>query len=80
MCHVSVELDKAMDGNGGKSDFAKYADKWTREDVYNFFDHAYTQTMRLRSGFGSDAYQSLVFLAALLKFKKIPSVDEVCGA
>lgn len=80
MCHVSVELDKVMDGNSGKSDFAKYADKWTREDVYNFFDHAYTQTMRLRSGFGSDAYQSLVFLAALLKFKKIPSVDEVRGA
>lgn len=79
LCHVSIELDKAMDKRNSNSPYAKYVRKWTREDVYNFFEQAYVQTLKLRSNSSMCAYDSLVYLAALLKFRNIPSVSEVFG-
>ena len=79
MCSVAIALDKVLDGKEKKSEYMKYADKWEREDVYNFFNQAYDQIMILRSGASLSAYESLVYLASLLKFKRIPSVSEVKG-
>lgn len=76
MCHVSIELDKAMDSRNS-SEYSEYVKYWTREDVYNFFDQSYTQTLKLRSSVGGDPYNCLVYLASLLAFKRIPSVEQV---
>lgn len=76
MCHVAIELDKAMDSKSS-TDYSKYVKYWTREDVYNFFEQAYTQTLKLRSSVGGEAYNCLVYLASLLAFKRIPSVEQV---
>lgn len=77
LCHVSIELDKLMDRKNTNSPYAQYVKLWTREDVYNFFEQAYVQTLKLRSSSSFNSYDSLVYLAALLKFKNIPSVGEV---
>ena len=75
LCHVSIELDKAMDSRA-ETPYSKYVKMWTREDVYNFFEQAYCKTLELRSGLGSSAYDALTYLASLLKFKSIPSVEQ----
>ena len=75
MCHVSIELDKAMDSRS-ETPFTKYTVKWTRPDVYNFFDQAYSQLMSLRSGIAVSSYDSLLYLASLLRFSRIPSVNQ----
>ena len=77
LCHVSIELDKAMDKKGSNSSYSKYVKLWTREDVYNFFEQAYTQTLKMRSTVSCDPYYCIVYLASLLKFKHIPSVSQV---
>lgn len=77
LCHVSLELDKVMDGKAKDSQISKYVGRWTREDVYNFYEQAYTQTFKLRTYSFYDVYECLVFLAGLLAFKRIPSVEQV---
>lgn len=77
LCHVSIELDKAMDSHK-ETEYSKYVKYWTREDVYNFFEQAYTSTLQLRSEVGGDVYESLIYLASLLRFTKIPSVEQTC--
>lgn len=77
MCHVAIELDKAMDGRVKDSPYTKYKKYWTRPDVYNFFEQCYTQTLKLRSATAGSAYSSLVYIASLLNFKQIPSVTQV---
>lgn len=77
MCHVAIELDKAMHNSKADCKFRNYVNRWTCEDIYNFFDNCYTETLRLRSSTGGDVYESLIRLAALLKFKRIPGVKEV---
>ena len=77
MCHVAIELDKALTKKSIDTFAQKYTSNWSVEDVYNFFDQAYTQTLKLRSSIGGNPYNSLVYLASLLKFSKIPSVKQV---
>lgn len=77
MCHVAIELDKALTKKSIDTFAQKYASNWGVEDVYNFFDQAYTQILKLRSSTGGSAYNSLIYLASLLKFSKIPSVKQV---
>lgn len=76
MCHVAIELDKAMDSKNN-TPFSEYVRYWTREDVYNYFEQSYTQILKLRSETGGNAYRCLVYLSSLLKFKVIPSVKEI---
>lgn len=77
MCHVAIELDKAMDSKMQSTEYSKYVKLWTRPDVYNFFEQCYVQTLKLRSSTATSAYSSLVYVASLLNFKHIPSVAEV---
>lgn len=77
LCHVAIELDKAMDSKMQNTEYSKYVKFWTRPDVYNFFEQCYVQTLKLRSSTVSSVYSSLVYVAALLNFKRIPSVREV---
>lgn len=76
LCHVSIELDKAMDSRSS-SNYSKYVKSWTRPDVYNFFEQCYCATLKLRSEASSSSMDCLVFLASLLKFKPIPSVEQI---
>lgn len=76
MCHVAIELDKAMDSRS-PTEYSKYVKFWSREDVYNFFDQAYTQTLSMRSSLSTDAYSVMVYIASLLRFNKIPSVEQM---
>lgn len=76
MCHVAIELDKAMDSRK-ETPYSKYVKHWTREDVYNFFEQAYTLTLQLRSEVGGNPYEALIYLTSLLKFKHIPSVENM---
>ena len=77
MCHVAINLDKCMDKRNTDLPESKYVKYWTREDVYNFYEQAYNQTLKLRSTVGGNAYDSLVYLASLLRYRNIPSISEV---
>lgn len=76
MCHVAIELDKAMDSRA-PTEYSKYVKYWSREDVYNFFEQSYTQTLNMRSSLNVDAYSVIVYLSSLLRFNHIPSVEQM---
>ena len=53
-----------------------YIKRWTLEDVYNMFMNSYAELVKLRS-YSTDYYSSLTYLLSLLKFSKIPSVEDM---
>lgn len=73
---VAVELDKIFDNRWVESELSKFAKKWTREDIYNLFMQSFHQLELIRS-ISADPTNCIYFLAALLHFKQIPSIEEL---
>lgn len=76
-CHVAIELDKTFTNRRTETIVSKYIKKWSMEDIYNFFEQCYTQTLKLRSYTNYKVYDCIVYLASLLKFTHIPSIKQV---
>lgn len=73
---VAVEMDKIFDSRWVDSELSEFAKQWTRLDIYNLFMQAYHQLELLRS-MSIDPMNCIYYLAALLGFKFIPSVEEM---
>lgn len=69
-----IELDKCLDNKYTQSPLQKASKLWTRYDVYWMFNHTYNALKQLRSGYTVDSEVYIVYLAALLKFKQIPTL------
>jgi len=70
-----IELDKCLDNKYTQSPLQKVSKQWTRYDVYWMFNHTYKALKQLREGYSSDASLYIIYLAALLRFKNIPSIQ-----
>lgn len=70
-----IELDKCLDNKYTQSPLQKASKLWTRYDVYWMFNHTYNALKQLRSGYTADSDVYIVYLAALLKFKPIPTLQ-----
>ena len=77
--NTMTELDKVLDNKYANSPVKKFADKWTRPDVYYMFNHTYNALESIRSGAIVNIYDMLVYLGALLKFKNIPDLEVLAG-
>lgn len=75
MLKTALELDKCLDNKYASSIVQKASKLWTRYDVYYFFNHAYKALKQLREGYTNDASLYIVYLAALLRFTQIPTID-----
>ena len=70
-----IELDKCLDNKYAQSALQKASKLWTRYDVYWMFNHTYNSLKQLRLGYTSDPAVYIIYLAALLRFKQIPSLQ-----
>lgn len=70
-----VELDKLLDSSYAESNLRPYVKYWSREDIYHMFMHTYAQLVKLRSSTYSDVMNSVIYLIALLKFSRIPTLE-----
>lgn len=70
-----IELDKCKDKAYSDSPIKKFSKLWTREDIYNMFMQTYNEIEKLRTISCSSPVNHLIYLASLLQFKKIPSVE-----
>lgn len=70
-----IELDKCMDNKYTQSPVQKASKLWTRYDVYWMFNHTYNALKQIRLGYTADPSTYVVYLAALLRFKQIPSLQ-----
>lgn len=73
---VAVELDKLFDKKRVESNLSEYANLWKRQDIYNLFMQAYNQLSLIRS-LSVEPRNCLTYLAGLLQFNNIPSVEEM---
>lgn len=73
---VAVELDKLFDRKRVESNLSEYANLWKRQDIYNLFMQAYNQLSLIRS-LSVEPQNCLTYLAGLLQFNNIPSVEEM---
>jgi hypothetical protein len=73
---VAVELDKVFDKKRAESNLSEYAKLWKRQDIYNLFMQAYNQLSLIRS-LSVEPQNCLTYLAGLLQFNNIPSVEEM---
>ena len=73
---VAVELDKLFDKKRVESNLSEYANLWKRQDIYNLFMQAYNQLSLIRS-LSVEPQNCLTYLAGLLQFNNIPSVEEM---
>lgn len=69
------ELEKIKTYRGTDSILKKYDKLWTEEDIYNYFNHAYTCLFNIRIGLTSNIENTVVYLASLLQFTRIPDVE-----
>lgn len=70
-----IELDKCLDNKYTQSPLQKASKLWTRYDVYWMFNHTYNALKQLRSGYSADPEIYITYLAAILRFKQIPSLQ-----
>ena len=75
MLRTMIELDKCMDNKYASSPVQPALKHWTRYDVYFYFNHVYNALKQLREGYTSDTSLYITYLAALLRFKQIPSTQ-----
>ena len=73
--NTMTEFDKLLDNKYANSPVKKYADKWTRPDIYYMFNHAYRALDTIRSGSTSNIQDVLLYLGALMKFEHIPDLE-----
>lgn len=71
------ELEKIKTYPRTDSILKKYEKGWTCEDIYNFFNHSYNCLLSVRSGSSSDIETFCIYLAGLLQFRTIPSVEDM---
>lgn len=70
-----IELDKCLDNKYTQSPVQKASKLWTRYDVYWMFNHTYNALKQLRLGYTNEPSVYIIYLAALLRFKQIPSLQ-----
>ena len=70
-----LEMDKLLDSKYPSSPLKDYMKYWTRADIYYMFNHTYNAISQLRAGYSTDIDLYIVYLAALLRFKSIPSME-----
>lgn len=70
-----IELDKILDNKHVQSELRDYASRWTHADVYHMFTHAYSALKQLRSYSIADSMDIVIYLAGLLSFTQIPSLE-----
>lgn len=75
---VAVELDKLMDNRNTQSPLRNYVNRWNRYDVYHLFTNVYKLLIQSRS-ITYDTQHVGIYLAALIQFSRIPSVEELHG-
>ena len=73
--NTMTEFDKLLDNKYANSPVKKYADKWTRPDIYYMFNHAYRALDSIRSGSTANIQDILLYLGALMKFQNIPDLE-----
>lgn len=71
-----VELEKIHYNKYCVSSIREYSNLWTLEDIYNMFTQTYNKLQENRS-ISADIEGSIVYLAALMQFRKIPSLGEI---
>lgn len=76
MLSTLLELEKVIQYNQKTSDLYPYAKEWTLENIYNMFMHGYAEIKKTRT-VGQDPINSIIYLASLLRFEQVPSVEEM---
>lgn len=71
-----IELEKVLTGSKVSDSYRKYSEIWDLRSVYNLFMNCYDQVVRLRYS-GMDPKYSLLYLASLLRFRDIPSMEDM---
>lgn len=74
MLSTMLELEKLTVNKYIDSDLRPYLKNWKMQDIYNMFMQVYQQLKYLRS-ISSNPQNSLVYLATLMQFQEIPSVE-----
>lgn len=72
-----IDLEKCKCSSVYDSPLQKYSKLWKLEDIYNMFMHSYEQLKIVRSNSISDVNNLLIFLAGLLPYQTIPSLEMI---
>lgn len=70
-----IELDKIKSSKYSDSILKQFDNKWTREDIYYMFMHAYSELYKLRSLSSYKVEDSLIYLFSVLAFQRIPAPE-----
>ena len=70
-----IELDKIKSSKYSDSILKQFDSKWTREDIYYMFMHAYSELYKLRSLSSYNVQDSLIYLFSVLTFQRIPAPE-----
>lgn len=71
MLSALIELDKVTELKRSNSPLQSYADRWTKQDIYNMFMNVYNELIRLRT-YATDKESSIIYLLGLMQFRQIP--------
>ena len=70
-----IELDKIKSSKYSESILRQFSNKWTREDIYYMFMHAYSELEKLRSLSSYKVEDSIVHLFSIMTFERIPAPE-----
>ena len=71
-----IEMEKILTSKYKTTQgLAAYKSCWTLESVYFVFMHTFEELQKIRTYTSFDVYDSLVYIAGLLQFTQIPSVE-----
>jgi len=68
-----LELDRVLCNRFYKSEYRKFANNWTKYDIYNMFSQTYQKILDSRD-YNLNIYDTLVYLISMIQFQAIPNV------
>ena len=68
-----LELDRILCNRFYKSEYRKFANNWTKYDIYNMFSQTYQKILDSRD-YNLNIYDTLVYLISMIQFQAIPDV------
>lgn len=70
---TTLEIDRVLCNRFYKSEYRKFSNIWTHNDVYNLFSQTYQKITESRD-YNLNIYDTLVYLISLIQFQSVPDV------
>ena len=75
MLNTLIELDKVKSSSYAESDIRSYSKSWDTAEIYNMFNHIYSELKKVRTFSSYKVMISIMYILAITQYSPIPPLE-----